>query len=278
MKNFDINSFLNESFKKYSDKTKAKPKISSNQIPQSNNTIINPLTLQTNPDQVLNNLIDNTIYDKLNIASLNDNMDIETIIKPLFPNDKVYTNEFIPDKVFILEKFIKPKVKKEKHPKKTNFTKSLIKTLKQSSLTYDSIKHMTVLWEEYIASLMNNATNPDIIGDKFLKADLHGALIEVISATNKNTIGIKGILLLETKKTFNLISHDNSLKTILKQGTIFKINLPYGNICINLIGNNFIFKSSERTKIKFKNHYCLNKELFSIYTNTNTNTNSNSNY
>ena len=41
-----------------------------------------------------------------------------------------------------------------------------------------------------------------------VKADLNGAFIEIVNATNKQLIGIKGIVAKETKRSFVIISAD----------------------------------------------------------------------
>ena len=109
---------------------------------------------------------------------------------------------------------------------------------------------------------MNGSLNTETIATKMLKCDLHGAIIEVVSSINKNNIGIKGILIFESRKTFNILTRANKLKTILKQGSIFKCEFPYGDMHINILGDNFIYKSAERTKVKYKTKYNLNLKLF----------------
>ena len=110
---------------------------------------------------------------------------------------------------------------------------------------------------------MNNSNNDDTILNKMLKADLHGAILTVINSTNKNNIGINGIVIFESKRTFNLLNKKNEIKTILKNGSVFEIEINNG-IKILIYGDNFIFKSAERTKIKFKPKFYFNMDLFSI--------------
>jgi hypothetical protein len=61
---------------------------------------------------------------------------------------------------------------------------------------------------------------------------------------------------------------DNEVKTVLKKGSVFKIDLPYTSTGLNnvnqiqilsvkIIGDNFMYKAVERTKAKFKNKYNL---------------------
>ena len=112
---------------------------------------------------------------------------------------------------------------------------------------------------------MNNTNNHENILEKILKADLHGAILTVINSTNKNNIGISGIVLFESRRTFNILTKKNEIKTILKQGCIFETLLQFNNMKILIYGENFIYKSAERTKIKFKPKFYFNMDLYPIY-------------
>jgi ribonuclease P protein subunit POP4 len=234
--NFDVDSFLNEKFKKVEKKDKNKAEISNNLLH-------------------LDNVIDNQIYNKMNIDGPNPN--IENLLEPLFPNQKVFKAEFTSDKIFQLDKFIKENPKKEKR-EKTNDTKIFLSQLKMDkSVTYADIEMtMHALWKQYIASLLNNVQQADTIYNKILKADLHGSVIEVMESNNKNQIGIIGIVILETRRSFVIINRNDKIKTILKKGSTFRINLGY--TAVKIIGDNFMYKAVERSKTKFKNKYVLN--------------------
>jgi hypothetical protein len=60
--------------------------------------------------------------------------------------------------------------------------------------------------------------------------------------------------------------YDEYLKDITNVLTANSINevldLPYGDMHINILGDNFIYKSAERTKVKYKTKYNLNLKLF----------------
>ena len=94
---------------------------------------------------------------------------------------------------------------------------------------------------------------------------MHREIFTVINSTNKNNIGISGIVLFESRRTFNILTKKNEIKTILKQGCIFETVLEFNNMKILIYGENFIYKSAERTKIKFKPKYYFNMDLFPIY-------------
>lgn len=115
----------------------------------------------------------------------------------------------------------------------------------------------------------------DAILGKLLKADMTGALLKVIDSVNKNNINIMGYVVFESKNCF-LICRKNKkdrLYKVCKKGSIFKLYLYNEKAALDnrinqslnnssntqeilysftLIGDNFDYKSTERTKAKFK--------------------------
>ena len=282
MESFDIDAFLSKTFKDMESKEKSKEKSKKKSKPEKKptpmiieqdnniNNINNKITIQNIPKEKIEifneNKIDMKIYSKINLDEIKSEKNIQTknLIKPLFPNDEVFEKEFTPDKIYLIDKFINRTTKKNKKKQmKLNYTHNMIKNLKREKMDYTSLLSMNQLWKEYITELMNNSNNDDTILNKMLKADLHGAILTVINSTNKNNIGINGIVIFESKRTFNLLNKKNEIKTILKNGSVFEIEINNG-IKILIYGDNFIFKSAERTKIKFKPKFYFNMDLFSI--------------
>lgn len=280
-------------------------------------------------------MLSTTFYNRnsKNIQKEN-NEKLSDILLPLFPNEKVFYSEFNSDKIFLLDKFIakgdsKAKKKQKnkashqreeegldndyltykKDYKKEKESKTIKKLKLDNSLDYSQLEmSMNKLWKSYIQILLNKAQSFDTIYSKMVKADLHGAILKVFDSTNKHFVGVEGINLLETKRTFCLLDKKNKIKTILKKGTIFSLDIsfayndlgsesfkstnnkmdaqnnqskipsisevnatpnpnipldkiPANNtlpIIIKIIGDNFMYKSSVRTKAKFKNRYVLN--------------------
>ena len=283
MESFDIDAFLSQTFKDMEEKEKTKEK--KNKIKQKNITIQKVKDKENDKDKekdnkmIIENIdkekvsifndnkIDMKIYNKINLDEIKTEKNIQTknIIKPLFPNDEVFQKEFTPDKVYLIDKFINRTTKKNKKKQmKLNYTHNMIKTLKKEKMDYDTLLSMNQLWQDYITELMNNSNNEENILSKILKADLHGAILTVINSTNKNNIGISGIVLFESRRTFNLLNKKNEIKTILKNGCVFETEMKYNGMKIIIYGDNFIYKSAERTKIKFKPKFYFNSEIFSI--------------
>ena len=279
MESFDIDAFLSKTFKDMESKEKSKKKSKPEKKPtpmiieQDNNinNINNKITIQKIPKEKIEifneNKIDMKIYDKINLeeTKTEKNIQINNLIKPLFPNDEVFQKEFTNDKVYLIDKFINRSNKKNKKKQmKLNYTHDMIKSLKKEKLIYDDLLSMNQLWQDYIKDLMNNSNNEENILSKMLKADLHGAILTVINSTNKNNIGITGIVLFESRRTFNLLNKKNEVKTILKNGCIFQTDIKYNGMKILIYGDNFIYKSAERTKIKFKPKFYFNSDLFNV--------------
>ena len=234
MESFDIDAFLSQTFKDMEEKEKTKEK--KNKIKQKNITIQKVKDKENDKDKekdnkmIIENIdkekvsifndnkIDMKIYNKINLDEIKTEKNIQTknLIKPLFPNDEVFQKEFTPDKVYLIDKFINRTTKKNKKKQmKLNYTHNMIKTLKKEKMDYDTLLSMNQLWQDYITELMNNSNNEENILSKILKADLHGAILTVINSTNKNNIGISGIVLFESRRTFNLLNKKNEIKTIL---------------------------------------------------------------
>ena len=284
MESFDIDAFLSQTFKDMEEKEKSKEKKkkaknkkiiqeNKNDKQEKDNNIINnnKMIIENIDKEKINifneNKIDMKIYNKINLeeTQTEKNLQIKNIIKPLFPNDDVFQKEFTSDKVYLIDKFINRSNKKNKKKQmKLNYTHNMIKSLKKEKLNYEDLLSMNKLWQDYIKDLMNNSNNEENILSKMLKADLHGAILTVINSTNKNNIGINGIVLFESRRTFNLLNKKNEIKTILKNGNIFETEINYNGMKINIYGDNFIYKSAERTKIKFKPKFYFNSDLFSI--------------
>ena len=283
MESFEIDAFLSKTIKDMKEKEKTKEK--KNKIKQKNITIQKVKDKENDKDKekdnkmIIENIdkekvsifndnkIDMKIYNKINLDEIKTEKNIQTknLIKPLFPNDEVFQKEFTPDKVYLIDKFINRTTKKNKKKQmKLNYTHNMIKTLKKEKMDYDTLLSMNQLWQDYITELMNNSNNEENILSKILKADLHGAILTVINSTNKNNIGISGIVLFESRRTFNLLNKKNEIKTILKNGCVFETEMKYNGMKIIIYGDNFIYKSAERTKIKFKPKFYFNSEIFSI--------------
>ncbi|KAL8647939.1 MAG: hypothetical protein Q9210_005266 [Variospora velana] len=63
-------------------------------------------------------------------------------------------------------------------------------------------------------------------GGKIASADFHGSKLTVVRSTCVSLVGLKGIVVRDTKFTFQIITEKNELKTIAKNHTIFEFHIP----------------------------------------------------
>lgn len=129
-----------------------------------------------------------------------------------------------------------------------------LKQMKPEEQRFELYLPLHSLWKDYISDLVDlkrlTSKNLPEYELKLMKADLHGSLLSVTKAKCPSLIGTSGIVLQETKNTFKLITSDDKFKTIPKQNAAF--SLAVGEFIVTIYGNNFMFKSSDRSTRSFK--------------------------
>lgn len=213
-------------------------------------------------------------------------------LKKYFPSETVFNQEINEKKSFLIDKYLQNKCifKKKSENKKKNkivsdkFSEVVSLVKNDKSIKYIDVLPLNQIWLKYISGLLINDHKDDtfrIINltlnegllkknyegyhSKLLRADYHGAYLIVYNSRNSNNIGIKGIVILETKNSFLIITIKNEIKTIIKDGAIFKIPLfdclllneeevinKDESLYIYINGSGFLYKATERTKAKFK--------------------------
>ncbi len=136
---------------------------------------------------------------------------------------------------------------------------------------YALFEPLHALWIDYVRELFGPPVDGhekrlNMVG-KLIKADYHGARIEVYKSRNSSLVGVKGVVVKETENTFQIISRsdagpdvmeiDNkekdSFKTVPKAGSIFLVDLPpeYG-FKAELYGSQIAVGSLARIGKKFR--------------------------
>ncbi|KAJ8252365.1 hypothetical protein COCON_G00216770 [Conger conger] len=166
-------------------------------------------------------------------------------------------NQFMDRKAVVLEY---PRKKKEKPIKKRS--KGLnakqrremkIFQLKPEHQRYELFLPLHELWKQYIRDLCNGLrpdSNPQLIQQKLLKADFHGAIITVEKSKCPSYVGTTGILVQEMKHIFKIITKEDKLKVIPKRNSVFAVEID--GFTSHIYGSKFQLKSSERSAKKFK--------------------------
>ncbi|KAF5886543.1 ribonuclease P protein subunit p29, partial [Clarias magur] len=87
--------------------------------------------------------------------------------------------------------------------------------LKPEHQKYDLFLPLHDLWKQYITELCNGLrpeSNVQVMQQKLLKADFHGAILTVVRSKCPSYVGSTGILVQELKHVFKIITQENRLK------------------------------------------------------------------
>jgi ribonuclease P protein subunit POP4 len=92
------------------------------------------------------------------------------------------------------------------------------------------------MWLGYIREILGLDTSvargygsyviPKSAGPLLASADYHGAMLEVVRSRCVSRVGLRGIVVKDTKFTFEMITKRNELKTVPKEHTIFRFRIP----------------------------------------------------
>lgn len=64
-------------------------------------------------------------------------------------------------------------------------------------------------------------------GPLLVSADYHGALVEVTRSRCVSRVGMKGIVVKDTKFTFEIVTRRDELKVMPKEHTVFRFEVPF---------------------------------------------------
>ena len=125
------------------------------------------------------------------------------------------------------------------------------------------------MWREYMKSTLGPSSL--INNEIMLKVDYHGCIFKVVKSHCGSYVGKEGMLIKETENTFQILTREDKLFTIPKNGSVFQFNfeklvkpssgvkgkesnLPpeTKNYQIEIIGTQFCFRSYDRASKKFK--------------------------
>ncbi|KAF7193035.1 Ribonuclease P protein subunit p29 [Pseudocercospora fuligena] len=173
------------------------------------------------------------------------------------------------------------RLQKEQRKRKSNKPKPLSAKAKRASCIYEIPKSqqkytiyepLHAMWCEYmrdILGLKNGRAYVDPTGGGpiLASADYHGALIEVVRSRCVSRVGLQGIVVKDTKFTFEVITKRNDLKTVPKENTIFRFDLPQKGddatekkpLVFEIHGDQFKSRAPDRAAKKFKLH--INSDL-----------------
>ncbi|KAF2121547.1 ribonuclease-like protein P complex subunit Pop4 [Lophiotrema nucula] len=101
-------------------------------------------------------------------------------------------------------------------------------------------------------------------GPILASADFHGCLLEVVRSRCVDRVGLKGIVVRDAKFVFEIITAKNQLKTVPKEHTVFRFEVPLPSkegeeeprpLSFEIVGEQFQNRAPDRATKKYKMHY-----------------------
>ncbi|CAI6271423.1 unnamed protein product [Periconia digitata] len=115
------------------------------------------------------------------------------------------------------------------------------------------------------------------VGQMLGTADMHGALVEVTRSRCVSRVGIRGIVVRDTKFTFEIITEKDTIKAVPKEHTMFRFEVPLQEtgeervgsvgtgedqqrerlkpLVFEVLGEQIQVRGAERANRKFRMHY-----------------------
>ncbi|KAL4234044.1 RNase P/RNase MRP complex subunit [Mactra antiquata] len=191
------------------------------------------------------------------------NETINDFLTEFLPNKRIKTGEnSLKDKVLMLDS-VRQKWEK---PLKTKCRNSLsakdrrrfkVFDIEQGEHRFNDYIPLHKMWQEYMMASLDikryNLPNPGPKkenNERLLKADYHGCMITVRKTKCPSLLGQSGIVLMETKNTFKIVTKDNKLKILPKMNSLFSFTIK--EFVFTIHGSQFCSKSSMRVRKKFK--------------------------
>ncbi|KAJ8946136.1 hypothetical protein NQ314_008958 [Rhamnusium bicolor] len=122
---------------------------------------------------------------------------------------------------------------------------------------YSSLEPLRTMWIDYMRQNLNinkvpKCTDQDWSAFSTIvsKAELVGAEMTVVKSKVPNQIGMKGTVVLETKMTFQIVTSQSKLKTVIKETSVFQFQLD--NMKFTVYGKHIATRPSERSVKKIK--------------------------
>ncbi|KAE8372042.1 hypothetical protein BDV26DRAFT_286303 [Aspergillus bertholletiae] len=106
--------------------------------------------------------------------------------------------------------------------------------LPKEECKYAIFKGLHAMWAEYMREALDiGGRKPDEVnvtalshGSKLVSADFHGAEVEVVRSRCAGRVGVRGIVVRDTKFTFVIVTEADEVKTLPKEQTIFRFRVP----------------------------------------------------
>lgn len=129
---------------------------------------------------------------------------------------------------------------------------------------YEPLHHM---WVAYMQEVLGPNCMPVNSGTaaKLCSADFHGALLEVVRSRCVGRVGLRGIVVKDSKFAFEIVTKNDARKLVPKEHTVFRFtvrrpgeqaeNEKRRDFVFELHGDQFIYRAADRANRKFKSHF-----------------------
>jgi ribonuclease P protein subunit POP4 len=133
------------------------------------------------------------------------------------------------------------------------------------------------LWLGYVREILGGEvyTGGEGAAAKLASADFHGAGVEVVRSGCVSRVGIKGIVVKDSRFAFEIVTRKDRLKLVPKEGTVFRFEVPVpgqevgggegqgqgqeeeqmSKMVFEIHGEQFQFRSADRASRKFRSHF-----------------------
>ncbi|KAK3906638.1 putative rRNA and tRNA processing protein [Staphylotrichum tortipilum] len=138
------------------------------------------------------------------------------------------------------------------------------------------------LWLGYVREVLRGEvhTGGEGAAAKLASADFHGAGVEVVRSGCVSRVGIRGVVVKDSKFAFQIVTPRNQLKLVPKEGTVFRFEVPVpvagpsegpqegeregkdkeeggktSTMMFEIHGEQFQFRSADRASRKFRSHF-----------------------
>ena len=152
--------------------------------------------------------------------------------------------------------------------------------LDKAAQKYETYEPLHKLWIGYIQEVLFDGRKSVAVdtgsASKLCASDFHGAELEVVRSRCVSRIGVKGIVVKDSRFTFEIVTKDDGVKMVPKEHTIFRFEIPQliiededvemedgtpslstgaKNFVFELHGEQFQHRAIDRANKKFKPHH-----------------------
>jgi ribonuclease P protein subunit POP4 len=166
------------------------------------------------------------------------------------------------------------RMKKQRAQQKSNKPKPLSAKQKRSLSIYDIPKDqqkyaiyepLHKIWCAYMREILGLTdgkrahVEAQDAGPFLVSADYHGAMMEVVRSRCTSRVGMTGIVVKDTRFTFEIVTKENVVKTCPKEHTVFRLKLPLEDegkrpLEFEILGSMFEQRPQDRANKKYRLH------------------------